>query len=344
VDLGRWQEIKETVKEALDLPPEERRAFLAEIRDEVLRAEAEALLAVSESRVEVFEHYQAIPVRAETPVFREGEGVGQYTIIRKLGEGGMSSVYLAEDGKHARRVALKILSGRSALPTAEEHRILSRLTHPNIATLYDSGTTEQDLRYVVMEFVEGSSIAVYCQEHAASFELRLGLFLKVCAAVAYAHRRLVAHRDLKPSNILVTADGEPKLLDFGIAKLLAPESAALITGRDERPLTVAFASPEQINGEPTTAATDIYSLGVLLCVLLTGRLPYQVKYYYDLPSAIRNHEAYRPSDLLETEDEESYLPGEEVTTKPFITSRQLTGDLDAIVLKALRKESERRYR
>ena len=345
MDLARWQEIKEVVQAALDLPSEKREAYLSAIPDEELRREAEALLAVSETRAEAFENFQVLPPRQEEKVFlQEGDHVGQYAILGILGEGGMGTVYLAKDEKHARKVALKILSRRSIRASTDEHRILSQLTHPNIATLYDSGTTEEGLRYVAMEPVEGSTITAYCEKHASTLELRLKLFLKVCAAVGYAHRQFIAHRDLKPGNILVTSAGEPKLLDFGIAKLLLPENVARLTERDQRPLTVAFASPEQLSGEPTTAATDIYSLGVLLCVLLTGRLPYKVKGPHYLPAAIQGFEPCRPSDLIDGKDDEASPLEERLAEKPSFSSKQLKGDLDTIVLKALRKEPDQRYR
>jgi serine/threonine-protein kinase len=350
MDLARWQEIKRLVQEALDLPEGDREAYIANVPDEDLRQEAEALLAVSASRADQFENYRAFPPSAQRgPALQNGDQVRHYTILRTLGHGGMGTVYVARDEKHERTVALKILLPRRFRPGGEEHRILARLSHPNIATLYDSGTTETGLRYVAMEHVEGSSITAYCEKHCPSVESRLAFFLKMCVAVAYAHQHLVVHRDLKPGNILVTAAGEPKLLDFGIAKLL-PEGVAeaTLTRPDERSLTLAFASPEQLGGEATTTATDIYALGVLLTLLLTGRLPYRVKSAYDLPFAIRNLEPEKPSDLVEPhkrqkEPEQLLALGPAPPETPQKLRKRLRGDLDAIALTALRKEPGRRY-
>jgi serine/threonine-protein kinase len=343
MDMERWQELKHLVQECLELPPEERAAYLA-AADEELRPEAEALLAVSSTRADALDHVRMVPRPAAEISLREGERIGDYRITRELDRGGMGAVYLAHDTRNERTVALKVLSPQMARLAFDEHRALARLSHQNIATLYDSGTTAAGLRFVVMEYIEGISITAYCEEHRLTTEQRLELFQKVCGAVAYAHQNLVIHRDLKPTNILVTAAGEPKLLDFGIAKLLPfGEADATLTLLGDRPLTVAFASPEQLSGEYTATTSDIYSLGVLLSFLLTGRLPYSIENRYDLPWCIRNSDPIPPSEL--TAEANGALPiGPTPSETPQKLRRLLRGDLDAIALRALRKEPHRRYR
>jgi serine/threonine protein kinase len=345
MNLDRWAELKEILAKALDLPATEQSAYLSTITDEELRRQIEALLAIPAERMDVFDHVSLLP-GSETP---DGDQIASYVLVRELGRGGMGTVYLARDAKHDRLVALKLLFPQSARLAADEHMALARLAHHNIATLYDSGTTDTGVRYVAMEYVEGVPLGAYCEHHCPTIRSRLELFRKICAAVAYAHRNLVVHRDLKPGNILVTADGEPKLLDFGIAKLLQAETAdATLTRIGERPLTVAFASPEQLSGGATTTATDIYSLGVLLCFLLTGRLPYPVTDADELPFAIRNLEPAKPSDLvvssIEAQGNDGNLPvGSRVPDPPQRLRRSLQGDIDAIVERALRKEPDLRY-
>ncbi|HEX4966023.1 MAG TPA: serine/threonine-protein kinase, partial [Thermoanaerobaculia bacterium] len=267
-----------------------------------------------------------------------GERIGPYQVVRRLGAGGMGVVYLAlrADGELRRRVALKVL--RPGLDSEEavrrfrtERQILAALEHPNIARLLDVGTTERGLPYFVMEYVEGQPVDAYCEAQGLSLRQRLELFLTICSAVELAHRNLVVHRDLKPGNILVTAEGTPKLLDFGIAKLLNPELSALTLGATAgQPMTPDYASPEQVRGEHITTASDVYSLGVLLYELLTGRHPYRAR-------------ASSPAEMrrLVTEEEPPKPSLAVATGERF--SRQLTGDLDNVILKALRKEPNRRY-
>ena len=217
------------------------------------------------------------------------------------------------------------------------------LDHPNIARLLDGGTTENDRPYLVMEYVEGLPIDHYCDRHTLGTEDRLKLFQRVCAAVHYAHQHLVIHRDIKPTNILVTKEGVPKLLDFGIAKLLTPELAAQTldpTLTAMRLLTPAYASPEQIKGQPITTATDVYSLGVLLHELLTGHKPYRVdsRAPLEVMKAVLEKEATKPSSSVDF----SLRPPSQA--KAYATlRRRLRGDLDNIVLTALRKDPQRRY-
>lgn len=345
MDLSRWQEIKNLVLEALDLPEEERNSYLDAIcsNEADLRQEVEALLAVSSTRANLFDDFQLVPQSLQTVTFTEGEVVGSYRIVRPIGKGGMGAVYLAEDIKHDRHVALKAMPRTTKRLLQEEKRLLAKLQHPNIATLYDSGQTKSGFGYFIMEYVEGEPITDYCERHGLSLRERLELFLLVCDAVAVAHRNLIVHRDIKPSNILVTKEGVAKLLDFGIAKLL-PSDHSLQP--EAISFTEAFASPEQLRGEQTTTATDVYSLGVLLCLLLTGRLPYPIKRYEDLPWAIRNMEPEKPSDIIL---KEGIGLGADARPAPAANgnarkhSRRLHGDLDAIVLRTLRKDVNERY-
>jgi tetratricopeptide (TPR) repeat protein/tRNA A-37 threonylcarbamoyl transferase component Bud32 len=324
-----WQEIKRLFQEALDLPVEEREAFIVGIADEDVRQRVEALLAIGPEQADLFDHVRVELPTAET-LLSQGETVLNYTIERPLGSGGMGAVYLAWDRVNERHVALKILKPSAGERFQDEHKTLARFSHPNIAALYESGTTEKGTPFIAMEYVGGVPVTAYCDERKVSLAERLKLFRTVCAAVSYAHRRTVVHRDLKPENILVTAEGVVKLLDFGIAKLLPEEEGlATVTGAGERLFTLSFASPEQLQGEATHTATDIYSLGVLLSLLLTGHLPYRVERSHDLPQAIRNEEAIKPSLLVSESDRK--LRG------------LLEGDLDAIVLRSLRKEPDRRY-
>jgi tRNA A-37 threonylcarbamoyl transferase component Bud32/tetratricopeptide (TPR) repeat protein len=266
--------------------------------------------------------------------------VGPYRVVGEAGRGGMGTVYLAErdDAQFRQRVALKLVRGAERWRTEhllrrfrEERQILASLEHPHIARLLDGGVTAEGRPYFAMEYVEGVPIDRYCEENALSVERRIELFCTVCDAVEYAHRRLVVHRDLKPSEHPGDGEGEPKLLDFGIAKLLAPAEADAEAPRTEaghRLMTPEYASPEQVRGEPVTTATDVYSLGVLLYLLLSGRSPY---------AAARGapHELARA--ILET------VPERPSAVAPAPLARRLRGDLDTIVLRALHKEPERRY-
>ena len=210
-----------------------------------------------------------------------GQRIGAYRLLRLVGEGGMGSVYLAErdDGDFQQRAALKLiradfLNDEARARFLRERRILAQLTHPHIAQLHDGGVAANGTPYFTLEYVEGEPITKYCDARKLVIRDRLRLVLQVCAAVAYAHRNLIVHRDLKPSNIFVTNDGEVKLLDFGIAKLLDADTAQGQTATQSRMMTPEYAAPEQVLGEPITTATDVYAIGVLLYELLCGRLPY----------------------------------------------------------------------
>jgi eukaryotic-like serine/threonine-protein kinase len=343
----RWQQIKVILDEALEQEQPERAGFIATAcqGDEELRREVESLVA-SEAEIGDF---------IETPVFRirldeveplaVGERIGAWQIVREIGRGGMGAVYLAEraDEEFEQRVAIKVV--RRGMDTDEivrrfrsERQILAHLDHPNIAKLFDGGTTADGRPYFVMEYVEGRPIDDFCAERKLSVRERLELFRQVCAAVHFAHQNLIVHRDLKPGNILVTADGVPKLLDFGIAKLLDPTQDGLALTRTElRPMTPEYASPEQVRGEPITTASDVYSLGVLLYLLLTGQRPYRpTTDPQALVDAICKTEPLRPSTAI--------ARGEEIPDRDTkLLRRQVAGDLDNIVLMAMRKEPQRRY-
>ncbi len=289
-----------------------------------------------------------------------GRVLGAYELRFKIGEGGMSVVYLATraDDQYRKRVAIKLVP--LAMASAEhrrrfriERQILAGLDHPNIARLFDAGTTEEGLPYFVMEYIEGERIDAYCDRHRLSVGERLKLFRTVCSAVHYAHQNLVVHRDLKPSNILVTEDGVPKLLDFGIAKLLNPELMSPgppPTLTWHRVLTPDYASPEQVQGKAITTASDVYSLGVLLYKLLTGRLPLVLenKSPVEIERALTEEEPEKPSAAVSPAgsgrpDPALAAVGHDRDVRLSELRRLLARDLDNIVLMALRKEPQRRY-
>ena len=277
----------------------------------------------------------------------------------------MGVVYLAvrADDHYQKRVAIKLVqhglyTGAILHRFRTERQILASLDHPNIARLLDGGTTTDGRPYLVMEYVEGLPIDVYCDRHKLSISERLRLFRTVCAAVHYAHQNLVIHRDLKPSNILVSTDGVPKLLDFGIAKLLNPELSApslVFTESGLQLLTPEYASPEQVRGEPLTTASDVYALGVLLYELLTGHQPYRLtsRRRQDLERVICEVDPLKPSTAISRSDADTETDGTGQRTPATVSQtregqpeklrRRLTGDLDNIVLMALRKEPQRRY-
>src|SRR6202030_217259 len=289
-----------------------------------------------------------------------GTRIGPYRVISILGHGGMSTVYRGErdDSQYQQTVAIKVLQHAALHPRLRsrlhsERHILATLDHPSIARLIDSGELEDGTPYLVMEHVDGESIDVYCDSRTLFVNERIELFIEVCAAVHYAHRNLIVHRDIKASNIFVTAEGAPKLLDFGIAKLLAPESlphTLPVTRLQERILTPENAAPEQVLGRPITTATDTYSLGVLLYLLLTGRSPYRLLSYsqLQLERAICMDDPTRPSQMVVAK-----LKGENDSDRSRISDRRglspqrlrarLSGDLDAIIAMAMRKEPDRRY-
>lgn len=332
MDASRWQRLQELFERALELPPGDRAAWLesACADDIALRRQAESLISHSEEHTGIGEAIgdaAASLIAPQDPV--EGGAIGPYRILRLLGRGGMGAVYLAQrDDEHfTKTVAIKLI--QSTLPIPEiiarfkaERQILARLDHPNIARLLDGGAAPNGAPYFVIEYVDGAPVTDYCRERQLSLGARLRLFRKICAAVHYSHQNLVIHRDLKPGNIFVGPNDEPKLLDFGIAKLLDPTAGAH-TQTQARLMTPDYASPEQVRGEPVTTATDVYALGVLLYELLTGQRPYRVTAASQsaLEQAICDSEPERPSTLR----------------------RELRGDLENIILMAMRKDPARRY-
>jgi eukaryotic-like serine/threonine-protein kinase len=366
----RWQEVSEALDQALHFSPAQREEYLAEIahRDPELSRELESLLA---SHQEAGADFLNMPVlhaaqrdaqEAQRPTLI-GQRLGAYQIVELLGAGGMGEVYRAfrADDQYRMEVALKVVrgghdSGFVVQRFKNERQILASLDHPNIAHLLDGGTTAEGAPYFVMELIDGESIGLYCDQTRLGTVDRLKLFLQVCSAVQFAHQRLIIHRDLKPGNILVTADGVPKLLDFGIAKILDPNVAtdgSEPTLTQFRALTPSYASPEQINGEAITTASDVYSLGVILYELLTGHHPYQVAgdTAQKVAQAAREVEPKKPSSVVREvgRSANGHNQGTAIAS-PMPTARDveklrkgLRGDLDNIILMALRKEPQRRY-
>jgi eukaryotic-like serine/threonine-protein kinase len=357
----------EIFEAALCLPREERAAFLTQLdsEDPEVRREAESLLAADAQAGAT-----ADPGSGEPDDERDltqpalGSVVGRFRLLRRLGRGGMSTVYLGErcDGELAQQVAVKLVDRGLGRPgflrrLETERQILAQLDHPAITRIFDAGRTADGVPYVVMEHVDGEPIDAYCDSRRLTIRDRLALFRQVCRAVHYAHQNLVIHRDLKPSNILVTAAGQPKLLDFGIAKLLAPPLAGAETTRAwERLLTPEYASPEQLLGQRMATTSDVYSLGVVLFKLLTGTLPFPSRFASrgEFERRVATVDADRPSAVLGRllALSASSRPGGSLlaarvasarATQPRALVRELTGDLDAIVAKALRKAPAERY-
>lgn len=352
MNAEKWSRVKEIFTLVADLPPGEREAALGAAArgddDDEIRRSVEKLLAAEDGTGKVsFDGFSVLsPDRSED--FGRAEKIGNYKILKQIGAGGMGAVYLAERADISQRVALKIIR-RAAHSDAilrrfrREQEILAALEHPFIARLLDVGVSSAGVPFLTMEYVEGEDLTAYANRRNLSVNERLILFRKVCEAVSYAHTRLVVHRDLKPSNILITKDGEPKLLDFGISKLTSETETAEQTGTVTSlgMLTPNYASPEQFRGETVSTATDVYSLGVILYELLTGALPYDV-------SNRRIDEAARI--VCETAPRR---PSDSFTNNRFAentnrraknnTAKFLRGDLDNILLKSLRKEAARRY-
>jgi len=356
----RWRHLEELYHAAMERQQGQRAAFLESScdGDQDLRAEVESLISyaqqtgriIDQPAMEVVAAAMAEDLHSEAGNKTDkmiGARIAQYRLVERLGTGGMGDVYRAvrADDQFEKQVAIKLV--RQGLDKEfvyarfrKERQILAGFEHENIARLLDGGTTEEGHPYFVMELVEGKAIDEYCDQHKLGTDARIELFQSVCSAVQYAHQRLVVHRDLKPSNILVTADGVPKLLDFGIATILSPETyspEADPTVTAQRMMTPQFASPEQLRGEVITTATDVYSLGVVLYKLLTGHLPYglDTNSPYDLAHAICEAEPEKPSTAVRQSGQRS--------TSPEKLQRTLSGDLDQILLKALRKEPPRRY-
>ncbi len=375
----RWEKINRLYHSAAEIDAESRAVFLKEAcdGDDALLQELNSLLA-SHERAGTFieEPVFAAGIEAtgieweeeENPAYAVGRRIGSYEITRLIDTGGMGSVYLAlrADDQYHKQVAIKVI--KRGMDTdfilrrfRHERQILANLNHPNIAQLLDGGATEDGLPYYVMEYVEGEPIDVYCDSHKLSITERLKLFLTVCSAVQYAHQNLIVHLDIKPSNILVTEKGTPKLLDFGIAKLLdtgAYQQTLITMGVAPRLVTPSYGSPEQFLGEAITTASDIYSLGVLLYELLCGHHPFQLKdrSLEEVSRVICEEQPRKPSTMALVEEIETTngsqiedSPSPELVsrlrhTAPEKLRRKLAGDLDNIVLKAMHKEPQRRYR
>ena len=366
----RWEQVSSILDEVLELPPEEVEGALTKLcgDDAELRHEVEVMLDACARAEHLMERPPALNVKGiigsvgnpDRGKIEPGDLVGAYRIIELLGRGGMGAVYLAEraDGEFERRVALKVV--KRGMDSEEiidrfrsERQILAGLEHPNIASLLDGGITADGRPFFAMELASGEPIDSYCDRLRLTLRQRIELFLVVCDAVQHAHRNLVVHRDLKPGNVIVTPDGEVKLLDFGIAKVLDPSH-----GSDQRTtalgvrLTPEYAAPEQIVMGPTTTATDVYSLGVVLYELLSGKRPYVFTNgsMSEIEDVVCKTDPRRPSTRVvfrdaEAKEETSGLPRSSWlrSTNPGALRQSLSGDLDSIILKALEKEPQRRY-
>ena len=358
--LELWRTVSPYLDQALGVPEEERTSWLASLRDRdpALADHLQALLEEHHALAqEGFLDHPPVPLPYEPGL--AGRQLGAYRLISRIGEGGMGSVWLAErsDGRFERRVAVKFISLSVTSRGGEERfkregSILGRLADPHIAELLDAGVSPEGQPYLVLEHVEGEHIDQYCDRHKLDVEARVRLFLDVLAAVAHAHSNLIVHRDLKPSNVLVRNDGQVKLLDFGIAKLLEEAAdagaATVLTQQAGGALTPAYAAPEQISGGGVSTAADVYALGVLLYVLLTGRHPVGVsmRSTADLIKAIVETDPLRMSEVAASsraEDEVAATNATNRATTPDKLHRLLRGDLDTIVAKALKKNPQERY-
>jgi serine/threonine-protein kinase len=362
-----WSRLDALLDAALELPPDRRSALLAGAArdDPALVERVEQLLAADAAAGDFLDDgadaWLRSPPRRPGPgradgALDAGARVGPYRVRDELGRGGMGIVYRAEraDGEFVQHLALKLVrhgvdGDDTTARFRRERQILAHLDHPSIARLLDGGLHTDGRPYFAMELVEGEPITTYCDRHGLSIDARVRLVCRVCDAVQYAHGRLIVHRDLKPANIFVTATGELKLLDFGIAKLLTHDEAvedATLTRAGPGPLTPAYAAPEQLRGEPVSTATDVYALGVILFELLTGRRPFESASGGRDDAAIEA-EPPRPSAMVMTRTPEDARAIDERARRRGLTPRalaaRLAGDLDAIVLKALRPEQERRY-
>lgn len=368
----KWDQVKEIFSQALERQPEERAIFLRQAceGDDALHAEIESLLTSFDGASNFLEECPATDLLSAQAQLLTGKIVGKrigaYRILREIGQGGMAVVYLGErdDQNYRKQVAIKMV--KPGIDTEQilhrfrnERQTLATLDHSNIVKLLDGGSSEDGSPYLVMEYVEGPPIDDYCDEKKLSIDERLRLFREVCSAVQYAHEKLVIHRDLKPSNILIASAGVPRLLDFGIAKLLNPDcfQTPLVTRTDWRPMTPEYASPEQIRGQSVSTATDIYSLGVVFFELLSGHRPFSLpgQSLLEMERIICESDPEKPSVVIHRTEQKTSHDGGPTTAitlgsvsqqrglQPSELQRCLRGDLDTIAMKALRKEPERRY-
>ena len=351
MDQERWKKIKPILEDAIEADPAVRTAFIVEAcgGDDDLLTEVRAMLALEPDDDDLLElpaHSHFFPPNGRS---KPGDQIDKYKIISELGIGGMGAVYLAErvDGTYTQKVALKVI--KDGIDSAEilnrffnERQILASLQHDNIAHLIDGGSTSDGRPFLAMDYIEGVPITEYVSKADVGLEDRLNLFIEICSAVSFAHKSLVIHRDLKPSNILVNKDGVPKLLDFGIAKLIPSEPAEAVTVTQHFVFTPEYASPEQVRGEKLTTATDIYSLGVILYELLAGQRPYRTdgSNISQIIHVVCEADPTAPSRALT----HTTTGGQaSATPKTLEFASELKGDLDNIALKALRKEPEQRY-
>ncbi len=347
----KWKVVKPLLMEVLAIDPPERLAYLRKrTESREIIADVETLLAFEDDASEIL-NTSAIELSRdffddtpEPPCTIAGQEIGAYRIVSEIGMGGMGAVYLAErsDGKFDQRVAIKLLkrefnTARLRESFKREIEIQAKLVHPNVATMLDTGTTDDGIPYIVMEFIDGVAIDKYCHANQLALTERLKIFNKACEAVAHAHKNLIVHRDLKPSNIIVTADGVPKLLDFGISKLIDKVEDSGMTNIGA--MTPEYASPEQVRGETVTTATDVYSLGVILFKLLTGGYPYHVK---SKPNGEVLREITDSQPIAPSSVASASIKDRERRSHAVLPS-QLSGDIDNIILKALRKEPDERY-
>ncbi len=343
-DAIDWKRLEDLFHAALSLDPRERPDFLERQcgADTGLRIEIESLLEFSGKTMESLK--RPVETVAQSLAWTEtGKAIGPYRLTHLLGDGGMGQVYLAErsDELYEQQVAIKLMhSGVGRTPTmvlrfSAERQILANLNHPNIARLLDAGITAEGAPYLVMEYIAGLHMDGFCRRNDLDTAAILKLFLAVCSAVEFAHKNLVIHRDIKPANIIVDVTGTPKLLDFGIAKLLDTEGGDVLTRVTERMMTPEYASPEQVRGDQVTTSTDAYALGVLLYELLTGERPFRLdhKSPLEVVQVICDQQPQTPSSVV------SMQPG---SSEPRLAGR-LNRDLDNIVLMAMRKEPARRY-
>lgn len=365
----QWQKVKQIFNAAVELAPAKREVLFENEGDTEVLLEVKKLLLADAD-----DSFSETPVVNLSELWREdvaenfaGRQIGNYKIVREIGRGGMGTVFEAvrETEGFVQRVAVKLI--KRGMDTDEilrrfrnERKILAELNHPFIARLIDGGTSEDGLPFLAMEYVEGANILDYAAAKNLAVNERLALFREICAAVSYAHQNLVIHRDIKPSNILVTGDGAPKLLDFGVSKLLSASGEnETATALQFQMMTPAYASPEQLRGENITTTSDVYSLGVVLYELLTGRRPFDLasQSREDYVRAISDTEPKPPSSVVQISDSKFQIPNLSTDAKQQTTSggqtnnsrfktqnlKSLKGDLDNIILKALRKETERRY-
>jgi serine/threonine protein kinase/tetratricopeptide (TPR) repeat protein len=347
----QWRQLGPYLDEALEMDSEQRRLWLDSLREkDAALAEALQALLDEQQQLQSEGFLEHSPLRFSAGL--AGKSLGAYTLSDRIGQGGMGSVWLAQrsDGRFDRQAAVKFVSIALAGPSAEERfkregSILGRLTHPNIAELLDAGVTDGGQPYLILEYVDGIAIDRYCDRHKLDVDSRIRLFLDVLSAVAHAHSNLIVHRDIKPSNVMVTTNGRVKLLDFGIAKLLEGEgqtgTPTLLTHEGGSAMTPEYAAPEQLSNQPVTTATDVYSLGVLFYLLLTGKHPAGSGPHSPaaLIKAVLEQEPARASDAI-TRD---HGAAANRSTTPEKARRQLRGDLDTIVGKMLKKNPAERY-